>query len=131
MKTLEKYNFSIMRQTKGDIPTLPFLKVKEYILGKEYDLSLSFVDEETMESLSLTHKKSKDHMNTLAFSLDTNSGEIVMNLATIRMQAKDYNKTYLEFLLYLFIHSSLHLKGHTHSDKMDKEEDRIFTLFNK
>jgi len=120
-----------MRQTKGDIPTLPFLKVKEYILGKEYDLSLSFVDEETMESLSLTHKKSKDHMNTLAFSLDTNSGEIVMNLATIRMQAKDYNKTYLEFLLYLFIHSSLHLKGHTHSDKMDKEEDRIFTLFNK
>jgi probable rRNA maturation factor len=127
----KKGSTEILRKTRGDIPALPFFKVKEEILGKTYELSLTFVDKKEMRKLSKEHKGSPNHMNTLAFPMDEKSGEIIMNLQTIRSQAKQYNKTYTEFLLFLFIHSSLHLKGHKHGDKMDKLEDKYFNKFNK
>ena len=36
MNIVEFKNFSIQRQTKGGIPNLPFVLIKEDILGKKY-----------------------------------------------------------------------------------------------
>lgn len=121
----------ILRKTRGEIPSLPFFSVKDSVLGKRYNLSLTFVNSKDMRELSIAHKKSPNHMNTLAFPMDKNSGEIIMNLQTIRSQAKSHNKTYLDFLLFLFIHSCLHLKGYKHGAAMDAQEDLFFNKFSK
>ncbi len=130
MKYKKKGNLEITRQTKGDIPSLPFFKAKEAILGRNYELSLSFIGHEAMRKLSKEHKGSFKHMNTLAFPMEKGQGEIVMNLKTIRLEARSYYKTYLEHLLFLFIHSCLHLKGYKHGKEMEKMEDKYFNKFN-
>ncbi len=129
MQHLEKDNLEITRQTKGPLPDLPFVEAKNLILGKAYNLSLAFVDIKQMKELSKTHKGNENHLNTLAFPLDTKSGEIIMNLQTIRSQAKDYGKTYRELLLFFFVHSSLHLKGYKHGKEMESLEEKYFNHF--
>lgn len=119
----------VVRKTKGEIPSLPFFNVKEKVLGKKYQLSLSFVDTRTQKNLSKEYKGSPNHMNTLAFPLDKDEGEITMNLQTIRKEAKKYKHTYHEHLLFLFIHSCLHLKGHKHGEEMERQEDKLFNMF--
>jgi probable rRNA maturation factor len=131
MQYKTKNNTEILRKTRGEIPSLPFFKVKESIFGKNYSLSLTFIDTKTQRELSLKHKGSPKHMNTLAFPLDKDAGEIIMNLQTIRSEAKNYKKTYLDHLLFMFIHSCLHLAGHKHGKKMEEIEDRLFNKFTK
>ncbi|MFT5360025.1 MAG: rRNA maturation RNase YbeY [Candidatus Paceibacteria bacterium] len=130
MRYEEKDNLEVIRKTQGDIPNLPFSSVKNSILGKKYNLSLSFIKKDEMKDLSKKHKGSYNHMNTLAFELDEDSGEIVMNLQTIRIEAKKHDRTYLPNLLFMFIHSCLHLKDYKHGDEMEKLEDKYFNKFN-
>lgn len=122
-------NTSIVRMTKGKLPSLPFVRVKEEILGKKYELSVAFVDLQTMKSISKEYKGDKTHTNVLSFPLDTHEGEIVMNLQTIRTNAKKFDMTYLEHLLFLFIHGCLHLKGYDHGAKMESLEEKYMKKF--
>lgn len=122
-------NTSILRKTKGKLPSLPFVRVKEEILGKTYELSVAFVDLQTMKSVSKEYKGDHTHTNVLSFPLDTNEGEIIMNLQTIRTNAKKFDMTYLEHLLFLFIHGCLHLKGYDHGVKMESLEDKYMKKY--
>lgn len=111
-----------MRQTKGGIPTLPFLAIKDAILGKEYNLSLIFPTLKIAEELHIRWKKKTGPVNILSFPLDKNEGEIILTLAQARKEAKKYDRNYKDHLTFLFIHGCLHLKGMTHGAKMEKEE---------
>lgn len=123
-------NLEIKRITKGKLPSLPFVRIKKEILGESYDLSISFVKKETIEDLSQQFKGDKTHQNILSFPLDKNSGEIILNLQTIRSEAKNFDKKYLNYLGFLVIHGMLHLKGFTHGSKMESEEKRLVKIFN-
>jgi probable rRNA maturation factor len=122
-------NTSIVRMTKGKLPSLPFVRAKEEILGKNYQLSLAFVDLPTMKSISKDYKGDKTHTNVLSFPLEKDEGEIVMNLQTIRINAKKFDMTYLQHLLFLFIHGCLHLKGYDHGSKMESLEDKYMNKY--
>jgi probable rRNA maturation factor len=110
--------------------------MKKEILGESYDLSISFVKKETIEDLSQQFKGDKTHRNILSFPLDktmpahAGSGEIILNLQTIRSEAKNFDKKYLQYLGFLVIHGMLHLKGFTHGSKMESEEKRLVKIFN-
>lgn len=129
METKEAKNLIIKRMTKGKLPSLPFVRIKNEILGKEYSLSIVFVDIKTIESLSKQFKGNKDHKNILSFPLDKDTGEIILNLGTIRTEAKNFDKKYLEYLGFLVIHGMLHLKGMTHGSKMEAEEKKFVKMF--
>lgn len=120
---------SIIRTTKGKLPSLPFSEVKNKILGKNFELSLAFIDLPTMKKLSKEYKGDPSHTNILTFPLDTNEAEIVMNLQTVRSKAKDFDMKYLEHVLFLFIHGCLHLKGYKHSPEMEQLEERLLREF--
>ncbi|MCD5390042.1 MAG: rRNA maturation RNase YbeY [Candidatus Pacebacteria bacterium] len=122
MAVAEYKNFTILRQTKGRIPTLPFVEVKEAILGKKYDLSLTFPTLDLAEELHIKWKKKTGPVNILSFPLDQNEGEIILTLSQARKEAKNYDRNYRDHLVFLFIHGCLHLKGMTHGAKMEKEE---------
>ncbi len=122
MEIVEFKNFSIKRQTKGRIPTLPFVSIKEEILGKDYDLSLFFPNQKISKELHRSWKKKSGPVDILSFPLDKNSGEIILTLNKARLEAKKYQHSYREHLVFLFIHGCLHLKGMTHGASMNKEE---------
>lgn len=124
-------NISIVRTTKGKLPSLPFVRVANEILGKDFILSLAFVDLPTMKKLSVEYKGNANHTNILTFPLHTNEAEIVMNLQTIRSVAKNFGMTYQEHLLFLFIHGCLHLKGYKHGPKMEQLEEKLLWKFLK
>lgn len=129
MKTLELDNLSITRHTKGDIPDLPFLEIKNTILGSAYELSLVFPTLDTATQLHLEWKKKPGPVNILSFPLDTNEGEIILTLSQARTEAKHFERTYYQHLAFLFIHGCLHLKGMTHGAKMEKEERLLYAQF--
>lgn len=129
MHTVEYNNCIIMRKTKGRVPSLPFLEIKEDILGKKYDLSVVFPTIKESISLHLQWKKEPGPVNILSFPLDEESGEIIMTLTQARKEAPKYNRNYHNHLVFLFIHGCLHLKGMTHGAKMEQQEQLWYKKF--
>jgi len=129
MEVFETKNLEVKRMTKGKLPSLPFVRIKDEILGKGYELSITFVQKKVIEELSNQFKGDKSHKNILSFPLTKKSGEIILNLETIRKEAKNFDKKYMEYLGFLVIHGMLHLKGHVHSSKMEAEEKKFVKMF--
>jgi rRNA maturation RNase YbeY len=129
MVVREHHNLTIRRQTKGRIPNLPFVAVKEAILGVDYQLSLVFPDLASSRELHTTWKQKSDPVNVLAFPLDENEGEIIITLSKARSEAHKYGHSYHQHITYLFIHACLHLKGMEHGDKMEACEQEWMNTF--
>ncbi len=129
MEMAEYKNFTIIRRTKGGIPILPFALIKKAILGNEYELSLVFPTQTESIQLHKVWKKKDSPVNTLAFPLDTTSGEIIITLSQARKEAAKYMRNYHNHLVFLFIHSCLHLKGHVHGAKMERQERFFYQQF--
>lgn len=126
--TLELENTTVSIH-KGKLPNLPFLELKEDILGKDFDLSLSFVSEKEAKNLNKKHRN-KDYIpNTLSFSYSPKSGEIFLQLETILSQAPEFEMSEPIYLLYIYIHSLLHLKGLDHGQEMDKLEKKYLQKY--
>ena len=115
-------NFSVINKTKGKIPNLPFLAIKEDILGKKYSLSLAFINKEKMRELNNLYRNINKPTNILSFSLSKTEGEILICPATVKTQTKKFSRTYPELLQFLVIHGMLHLKGMEHSSRMEEAE---------
>jgi probable rRNA maturation factor len=105
-----------------------FLFLKDRILGKKYDLSLVFVGE-TISKRTNKENRGKDYpTNILSFSYDEKSGEILICPKVAKKEYKKFDMSYPNFLIYLFIHGCLHLKGLDHGDEMEKLEDKYLVL---
>ncbi|MFA5840804.1 MAG: rRNA maturation RNase YbeY [Candidatus Paceibacterota bacterium] len=115
-------SFSIINTTKGKLPSLPFVKIKDDILGKNYILSLAFVDEKTSKKINKEYRKKDKPTNILSFLLHKNEGEIIMCPSVIKKEAKNFDRNFSQFMGFLVIHGMLHLKGHEHSSIMEKLE---------
>jgi len=120
---------SITNTTKGKLPRLPFAKMTEAVLGKEYECSLVIVSPRKSRELNRTHRGKDSSTNILSFPLDDNEGEIFLDLEKARKEAPDFDRSYTNFVGFLFIHGLLHLKGFDHSSKMETQERKIRTLF--
>jgi probable rRNA maturation factor len=125
-------SLNIRRVSKRKEPNLPFLEVKNKILGKDYDLSLVFATKNIVLDLNKKYRN-KDYVpNILSFNLSEKSGEIYIHLATARIQSmRDFEMEEGKYVLFLFIHGCLHLKGLDHGTKMDQKEKLYLELFYK
>lgn len=121
--------FAITRLTKDRVPSLPFLHIKEAILGKTYELSLVIASDKLSQELNLTHRNKTYTPNVLSFPLDEKHGEIFLNLKQVRREHKKREESYEYFVALLFIHACLHLKGSTHGSTMEKQEARLLSKF--
>ena len=123
IKDIEE-KFSLLNQTKGKLPGLPFVDIKNDILGKDYSLSLVFITEKKSLELNRTYRKKNKPANVLSFPLSKNNGEIFISIATAKKQAKDFERNWESFVGFLVIHGCLHLKGLDHSSIMEKAEKK-------
>ena len=119
-----------MNTTKGKLPRLPFLEMKEEILGKDYDLSLVFVGEKRSRTITKEYKNKDKVSNVLSFPLDPNEGEIVITPIAAAKEAKKFDTTPNKHIGFLFIHGLLHLKGYTHGSTMESMEKALKKKFN-
>lgn len=114
--------------TKSNLPNLPFAKVCELCLPPDYELSLVFVDNKKSHELNLAYRQKDKPTNILSFPLDHLNGEIFIDLEYTKTEAKKLGREFDEYLLFLFIHGVLHLKGMTHGSKMESEEQKLLNL---
>lgn len=129
MQSTEKELITVIRETVGTIPSLPFFDVAQKILGKRYTLRLIFSTQKNIQHLNKTYRKKTYVPNTLAFPLAKTEGEIYMSLSVMHSQAKNFNLSYPDFILFLFIHSCLHLKGYAHGSTMEEQERKYLKQF--
>ena len=128
MALVEHTNLTIIRKG-GPIPDLPFLSIKEKLLGKKYSLTVIFCTPNESKERNKLYREKDYPTNILSFPLDENEGEIYISLSTARKDAKKFDMSYQKFLHLLFIHGCLHLKGHDHGSTMEELEDKYLTTF--
>ncbi len=114
---------------KTDLPKIDFEKIKDKILGKSYELSLLICGDKFAQKLNFKYRKKSYVPNTLSFPYGEKSGEILLNPRKAKKEAKLFGNSYKKHLIYLFIHSALHLKGFTHGEEMEKLEKKYLKIF--
>ncbi len=113
----------------GTLPEVPFLALKDKILGKRYDLSIAFVPKQKAQALNIAHRGKDYTPNTLSFELSPKSGEIILCSSILRAQHRSFDLSYDDFVTFICIHSMLHLKGMEHGSTMERMEKKFCTLF--
>ncbi|MDQ3075559.1 MAG: rRNA maturation RNase YbeY [bacterium] len=119
---------SIVNNTKGKLPSLPFVFIKNDILSKNYVLSVAFVSEKVSKEINFKYRNKNKPTNILSFSLSKKEGEIILCPSVIKKESKNKNKNFgknfKNLLGFLVIHGMLHLKGMEHSAIMEKAETK-------
>ena len=128
MSLFEHKNLTIIRKN-GKLPDLPYLSIKNKILGKNYNLSIIFCSPNESRMRNKTYRDKNYPTNILSFPLSETEGEIYISLATARRDAKNFDMTYNKFIHLLVIHGVLHLKGHAHGSTMEVLEDKYLKRF--
>jgi probable rRNA maturation factor len=128
MQTLELHNLSVSIQN-GMLPEVPFLAIKEKVLGKKYELSIAFVTPKQAQNINI-ERRNKDYIpNTLSFELTKSSGEIILCMSVLKKQHKEWGMDLHTYITYILIHSMLHLKGMLHGDIMERKEQQLLAHF--
>lgn len=128
MAILETKNLTVIRK-QGPLPNVPFLLIKEKILGKTYDLTVVFCTPKESQEKNKQYRDKDYPTNILSFPLSDKEGEIYISLSTARKDAKKFEMSYNRFLHLLFVHGTLHLKGHDHGSTMEELEDTYLQHF--
>lgn len=117
-------------KTNGRLPSVPFVLMKNKILGKKYDLSVVVVGKKEIHRLNKLYRKINSPTDILSFSIDKRSGEIFICQKIAKKKAKEFERSYGNFIPFLVIHSMVHLRGFDHGNKMEKEEVKYRKYFN-
>jgi len=125
----ESENYSLINRTKGKLPSLPFLDMKNAVLGPEYDLSVVFVGDDESRKINVETRDKGYVPNVLSFPLDDISGEIFLNPLEAKKQAKEFGRTPHNMIAFLYIHGLVHLKGMDHGVTMERTEAKFRKQF--
>lgn len=120
---------NLLVSSHGTLPKVPFLAIKEKILGARYELSIAFVPPKQARAINIKYRN-KDYVpNTLSFSLTKTSGEIFLCKSALRAQYKSFEMDYDTYVTFICIHSMLHLKGMQHGSTMERIEKKLTAFF--
>ncbi len=108
----------IKNLTKKPTPKIDWEKVKSSILGEKHEVSVVLASGQLMKKLNKQYRQKTYEADTLSFNISKDSGEIFLNA-----------KNKPENMLFLYIHSLLHLKNMEHGKEMDKLEKKYLKKF--
>ncbi len=97
----------------------------------DFEVSVSFVTNEEIKTLNREYRNVDSETDVLSFPMDDDEfdgiiilGDIVLSTQRIIEQAKDFGHSLEREMLYLTVHSMLHLLGYDHMDSEEKDEMR-------
>ncbi len=98
---------------------------------RDLELNISFVTDEEIKALNAEYRDKDQVTDVLSFpmleefpGLPYQLGDIVINLDQLRRQAEEFGHGFDRELMYLTVHSLLHLYGYDHMEVSDKMEMR-------
>ncbi|MEL7604702.1 MAG: rRNA maturation RNase YbeY [Sedimentibacter saalensis] len=97
-----------------------------------YEVSVSFVSNEEIRSLNKDFRNVDSETDVLSFPMDDDDefdgviilGDIVLSTQRIIEQANEFGHSLEREMIYLSVHSMLHLLGYDHMTTSEKEEMR-------
>lgn len=122
-------HFSLSHTTRQAPPRLPYERMKDDILGKNYTLSLVFVGNARSRVLNQKYRNKTYPPNVLSFPLSDTTGEVYINPHRAARDAKKFDLSTRGMIAFLFIHALLHLKGLDHGDTMERAEQRFLKKY--
>ena len=123
-------SFSIVNETRAGIPVeARFRAIKKAALGTDYDLSLIFTTSARIRKLNLIYRDKDNATDILSFPISKKEGEIYICQSEARKEAKNFDRPYANFILFLFIHGCVHLKGYGHGATMESIEAKLRKKF--
>jgi probable rRNA maturation factor len=121
--------FTFENTTHGSIPRVDFHAIKDEVLGKDYELTFTIVDSIKMKTMNLTYRDKNCATDILSFPLSEKEGEIYICPIEAEKEAKKFDRTYDNFIVFLFIHGCTHLKGFDHGGTMERLEKKYRSKF--
>ena len=122
--------FSIINEARSGIHAgARFLSIKKAALGQAYHLNLIFAAPSQVKKLNLIYRDKDRSTDILSFPLSQDEGEIYICPAEARKEAKNFGRSYEDFVFFLFIHGCVHLKGHEHGATMESIEAKLRKRF--
>ena len=110
-KTKSKINIKLTKRVAQK-----FLK---YYNKESSELSIAFVGDKTIRKLNKTYRGIDKITDVLAFSgEDEFLGEVIINYAQVKRQAKKFGNNIQQELIFILVHGLLHLLGY--DDKAEK-----------
>ena len=95
---------------------------------EHYEVSLSFVLDDEIRELNKDYRGKDQPTDVLSFPMENNPdspvkllGDIVISVEKMIKQADEYGHSLDREMIYLVVHSVLHLLGYDHMDEKDKE----------
>jgi len=116
--------------TRRAAPRFAYASVARAVLPN-WDISLVFVGPKKAQELNMQLRKKSYTPNVLSYALGQKNGEIVICLREADKQAASYSMSERIFVLYLFIHGLLHLKGWAHGGTMERCEQKLLKQFSR
>jgi probable rRNA maturation factor len=97
-----------------------------------YEVSVSFVSNEEIRELNRDYRNVDSETDVLSFPMDDDDefdgviilGDIVLSTQRIIEQANEFGHSLEREMIYLTVHSMLHLLGYDHMITSEKEEMR-------
>lgn len=120
---------SVARTARSTPPRISYESIAQEVLPKGFEVSLVFVGDTLSTRLNIERRNKTYTPNVLTFPLSKNSGEIFINLAQAKREAKKYGISHRAHVLHLFIHGLLHLKGMGHGATMERTEHALVEKF--
>ncbi len=112
-------------------PSVPFVDIADNILPKKYELSVVLIGDNLGKKLNKKYKNRNYPTNVLSFPLDSDNGELFLNIRKAEREASKFNHSKNKHIIYLFIHGCLHLAGYEHGSIMEKLEQKYLKQFIK
>ena len=108
---------------------VPYLDIKNEILGRGYKLSLALVGEKRARAVNKRSRQKEYAPNVLSFPLGKSEGEIYLTPSVAKREAPRFDHTFKRHLTFLYIHGLLHLKGFDHGPKMERLEQKYLAKY--
>ncbi len=129
MRAAAAPSIEIAYATRHRVPEVPFLKIKEKVLGKKYELSIAFISPKKIQELNRRYRRKNTSTDILSFALSKSSGELYLSMPDVLKKAKLFGMSAEDYLGCLFIHGLLHLEGMDHGRTMSKLERKFGRAF--
>lgn len=118
-------------RTRTKINTNLVKMVSEQFLKKyrkdKLDLSIVFVGDRRIRTINKIYRTHDKVTDILSFEGEGESfGELIIDYAQIKRQAKYFNNSVKEELVFILVHGLFHLLGY--DDKTEKEEEKMIRL---
>ncbi|MBU6214945.1 rRNA maturation RNase YbeY [Patescibacteria group bacterium] len=94
-----------------------------------WELSLAFVGPAKARKLNESLRQKTYVPNVLSYAVGKKSAEIIICPSIAKTEAPAHALSEKDFILYLFIHGVLHIKGWAHGDRMESCERTLMAQY--